>query len=219
MNWTSEQLEQVRLATERKLAARTGIVAVEGAPEPNRESVPTAARANRSNTGKTFEAELIATAGAYHSRRVAMLRKVDPPVRIIWIDDKANPGKKRQHVIFQPNPFLDFVGCWQARGGRTLLIEAKSTATHRLRFNAKDGLKEHQVTNMKTWARAGAATCVLWQWAGKVCLFTPQMLIAAEGRGDKSLVFESGVPVARGTGTCVWDFLAALESALPRDTT
>ncbi len=174
-----------------------------------------AARKNATNTGKAFQAEMETTAGGYQSRRVATFRKVDPPVRVIWIDDKANPGRKRQHVIFQANPFLDYVGCLAS--GRALMIEAKSTATHRLPFNGDSGLKRHQVANVKTWHAAGAVVALVWQWAGKVALFTPGMLVAAEARGDKSLVFEAGLAVPPGVGSVVWDFLPVIDGATPAE--
>lgn len=172
-----------------------------------------ATRTNWSNDGRAFQKEIERTGGGYHSRRIASYRKVDPPVRIVWPYD-ARVGRKVQRVIFQTNPWLDFVGCWSARFGRALLLEAKSTATHRLPFKRSGGLTEEQVSTIKTWRLAGAATAVLWQWSGRVVLFTPEMLVAADGAGAKSLVFEGGIPVPRGEGSIVWDFLPVLERAI-----
>lgn len=171
-------------------------------------------RTNRSNTGKEFEKEVELTCGVYHSRRIACLRKVDPPLRVMWIPDKANPGKKRQHVIFLKSNWLDWAGCWIARNGRMLLIEAKSTSSHRLPFKRHGGLTEEQVATIRTWRLSQAAVCVLWRWNDRVTLWTPEMLGSAEARGDKSLVFESGLPVARGEGNIIWDFLPVLEAAI-----
>lgn len=179
-------------------------------------SSPSPTRTNRSNTGKEFEKEIERTCGGYHSRRIAQIRKVDSPVRVIWIPDNANPGKKRQHVIFLKSNWLDWAGTWTTHDGRAILVEAKSTSTHRLPFNGSNGagLKMEQVASIKTWHLSGAAVCVVWQWAGRVCLFTPQMLAAAEAGGAKSLVFANGLPVQRGDGTIVWDYLATLEGAI-----
>lgn len=171
------------------------------------------ARTNRANDGRSFQKEVEMIAGAYQTRRVAVLRKVDPPVSVIWPFDKAT-GKKIQRVIFKQNPWLDFCGSWEAKGGRMLLVEAKSTSSHRLPFNRHGGLTMEQVATIKTWHLAGAAVCVLWLFNGRVTLWTAPMLVAAEGRGDKSLVFESGLQVAAGPGSLIWDFLPVLEREL-----
>lgn len=175
---------------------------------PDGAAEPSIARSNWRNTGKAFEKEIERTAGAYQSLRQATLRKVDPPVRIFWKDDPAT-GKKRQIVTFLRNPWMDFVGAHTAGGGRMLAVECKSTATHRL--GLREGqLAPDQVAAMRVWACAGAAVCVLWQFAGRVALFTPDMLEAAIVRGDKSLVHEAGKPVPRGEGSVIWDFLPVL---------
>lgn len=174
---------------------------------------PAAARTNARNTGKAFERELEQTAGAYHSLRIAVIKKVDPPLRVLWIPDKANPGKRKQHVVFLSNPWSDFAGTWTAHHGRMLIIEAKSTATHRLPMRPGH-LSDEQRAALNTWHLAGAAVCVLWQWSGRVCLITPDMIIAAEARGDKSMVFEACLPVLKGDGALHWDFLTVLEMKL-----
>lgn len=181
-------------------------------PEGGTPAIPPA-RTNAGFTGKDFEKEIEQTAGVYNSRRIARLQKVDPPVAVIWIPDPANPGKKRQRVIFKRNPWLDFAGVWSARGGRALLVECKSTSNHRL--GLREGqLGPEQVSAIKNWRLAGAASCVVWRFNERCVLFTPEMILQAEARGDKSLVFEAGLPVARGEGTLRWDFLATLEAAI-----
>ena len=182
------------------------LFAVERVDEP-------AERTNRSNTGKLFERELEQTAGGYVNRRIATLRKVDPPVAIIWPRDKIT-GKPTQRVTFKQNPWLDFAGCWIARNGRMLLVEAKSTSSHRLPFKRHGGLTEEQVATIRTWRLSLAAVCVLWRWNDQVTLWTPEMLGEAEARGDKSLLFEAGIPVPRGEGNVIWNFLPVLETAL-----
>ncbi len=180
---------------------------------PDGAAEPTLQRTNARNDGREFQRELEQTAGVYHSMRVAVFKKVDPPVRVIWIDDKANPGKKRQHVIFQQNPWLDYAGSWSARHGRALIFEAKAISKHRLKLG-DGGLTDTQRTAVKSWRLAGAATCLLWKFGGRVRLFTPEMIIAAEARGDRSLLFETGLPVEHGEGQLIWDFLPVLASAL-----
>jgi penicillin-binding protein-related factor A (putative recombinase) len=159
-------------------------------------------RTNRNNDGRGFQKEIEITCGAYQSRRVATIRKVDPPTRVV------GSGSAR-HVIFVANPWLDFAGSWTANNGRAIFFEAKSTATHRLKLG-EGGLTETQQAALATWKHANALTFVLWQWSGRVALFTPEQVAAAVARGDRSLVHESGENVRRGTGSVVWDFLFAI---------
>lgn len=193
--WTSEDLR----------AAQTRMLDGLATAVPSAPLRP--ARTNASNDGRGFQKELEATCGAYQARRTATIRKVDPPTRLV------GTGAKRR-VIFLPNPFLDFAGSWTARHGRAIVLEAKSTATHRLPFKRSGGLTEEQLSSMKVWRNASAATALLWRWNDRVALFLPEDLVGAENRGDKSLVFENGRPVPRGSGTVVWDFLAVLEATL-----
>ncbi len=174
----------------------------------------TVQRTNRSNTGKTFEKEIVTTADAYARANLATLRRVDPPVRVMWLPDKANPGKRTQRVIFQKNPYLDLLGVWTANGGRMILVECKSTATHRLPFRRESGLSDDQFTAIKSWQKAGAAVALLWKWADAVCLWSPQMLHAADVGGAKSLLYADGIHVPRGTCFVVWDFLPVLKATL-----
>lgn len=176
---------------------------------PDGTAEPSILRTNRTNTGKEFEKEMERTFGYYQSNRIATVRKVDPPVRLIYYADKVT-GEKKTRAIFLPNPFLDFVGSWSARHGRALFVECKSSAAHRLPLRPGH-LSDDQVNAMKTWRLAGAAVCILWQWAGRVALITPEMVIGAKGRGEKSIAFEGLPLVPRGEGSCIWDFLPILE--------
>ncbi len=166
-----------------------------------------AARTNSKNDGRGFQLELESTAAGYQTRGLARFEKVDPPARMMG-------GGPSRRVIFMKNPFLDFIGVWSKRGGRMLAFEAKSTANHRLAFNNDNGLTSTQWAAMKSWRMAGAACCLLWKHADAVVLFTPEMLQAAQARGDKSLVFESGIAIGRGEGRIIWDFLPVLEAIL-----
>ncbi len=165
-------------------------------------------RTNAKNDGKSFQREIEITAGAYQNRRKLVLRKVDPPARIF------GRTQAERRVVFLSNPFLDFLGCWEERQGRALFVECKSTATHRLPFKRSGGLTEEQLSTIKTWRLARAAVCVLWRWNGRVTLWTPEMLVAAEAAGAKSLVFADGKPVGAGEGKILWDFLPVLAAAL-----
>lgn len=183
-----------------------------GMPAPPQPE-PRPPRPNARNDGRDFQKQLEATCAEYHRRRVAYLRKVDAPVRVFW-KQEAN-GTRRQVVVFLQNPWLDFVGTWIARRSRTLLIEAKSTSTHRLPFKKEHGsLSIEQFNSIRTWHLCGAAVAVVWRFGDKCCLYTPAMLLAAEASGAKSLVFESGIPVSYGTGNVMWDFLPVMERYL-----
>lgn len=167
---------------------------------------PKQERTNRRNDGRGFQEEIEQTCGAYNANRQAMIRKVDPPARIVG----AHPNRR---VIFLPNPFLDYVGTWTARHSRAIFIEAKSGASQRLRLGS-GGLTDTQQSALLAWRRAGAAAFVLYQWAGKVALFLPEHVIAFQGRGEKGLPFDVGLPVPRGEGTVIWDFLPVYQKAV-----
>ena len=138
-------------------------------------------RTNRKNTGKAFEHELELLFKVLESRRVARIRKVDPPTRIVG-------GGFRRHVIFLPNPFLDYAGTL-CRTGRAVFIEAKSTASHRLPIARHGGVTEEQVEALRGWARAGALVGVLWRFDGETAFASMTEIEVALLAGEKSLVF------------------------------
>ena len=166
----------------------------------------TALRTNWKNDGRAFQEELRLTAGAYAARGIATLEKVDPPTRIF-----GRGGD--QKMLYMTNPFLDFVGIWSARGGRLLMVEAKSTQDPRLQFNGGGNFTEKQWNAMKRWRVAGAACALLWQHAGRVSLFPPEALLIAETAGARSILHGEGWRVPRGEGAIVWDFLPVLAAA------
>ena len=165
------------------------------------------ARTNFRNDGRGFQSEITATADAYEQRGIARLKKADPPVRVFWKGGK-------QQVIFLANPWPDFIGTWTKHGGRMLCVEAKSIESGRLKVDASGGLSSTQWSAMKSWRRAGAACCVLWRRRGEVRLYTPEMIQDALASGDRSLVFDAGLPVPQGQGMIIWDFISVLETAL-----
>jgi len=167
-----------------------------------------AGRTNASNDGRGFQSELERTNLGYEQRGIAVLQKVDPPVRIL------GGGRNVRKVIFMKNPFNDYIGTWTARYGRALFIEAKSTQTERLQFNGSGNFTIDQWTAMKRWRRAGAACALLWQVGGRVRLWLPEALLAAERAEERAISFESGLPVPRGLSNIVWDYLPVLQGAL-----
>ncbi len=178
---------------------------------PGAEQPATPQRTNRKNDGRAFQEDMQRTFEAYAKRGIATVSKVDPPVRVFWLPDKAT-GRKTQRIIFQKNPWLDYSGCWTARHGRALHIEAKAISKHLLRLNHDGGIKESQIAAMYRWRRAGAAVALLWRFEGNIHLFTPEMIQAALATGAKSLKFEDGLETLCDEGYC--DFLYTLEKAL-----
>lgn len=167
----------------------------------------TPTRTNFLNDGRGFQSEIIATSQGYRNAGIATLAKVDPPVRVLG-------GGKFRKVIFMANPFCDFHGAWTAHHGRSLCIEAKAIDEGRLSVGGSGKFTESQWTAMKAWRRAGAACAVLWRRKGEVRLFTAERLLEEERLGSKSVVFDSGLPVGRGMGTIIWDFLPVLEAQI-----
>lgn len=151
-------------------------------------------RTNRGNTGKTFEHELELIFSSLEARRIARIRKVDPPVRIVG-------GGFARRTIFLPNPFLDYAGV-RYESGRAIFLEAKSTATHRLPIGRSGGVTEEQVRSLRAWARAGAFVGVLWRYKASTVFISMKLLDACLDWGDKSLRFEDFRTLSR-----VEDFL------------
>lgn len=170
---------------------------------------PVAGRTNRKNDGRQFQGDLETTCKAYEAAGLAMIRKVDPPVRVIWPFD-VKQGKKVQRVIFMKNPYPDLIGAWTANGGRAMVVELKSTSAHRLPLNRHGGLTEEQVTTLTLWREAGAASCLLWRFGPDCRLFSAKMIQADLNRGQKSLVHTDGLVVPKGAGMVIWDFLPVL---------
>lgn len=107
-------------------------------------------RSNAQNTGKQLEKILEHVHAIYRRTGKADLEKVDPPVKVVG----------RGRVIFQSNPFLDYIGA-QA-DGRLICIEAKSTDGGRLPCGGKNGLTANQIAAMRRWQATGALVGCLW---------------------------------------------------------
>jgi penicillin-binding protein-related factor A (putative recombinase) len=206
------RLDQLRPELREQATLELGISSPKPAIDERKFPAP-AARKNAKNDGREFQKEMEATADAYAEAGIARLKKADPPMRVIWIDDAANPGKKRNHFIYMKNPHLDYVGVWTAKAARSLMIEAKSTSSHRLPFNGASGFKEEQMTNLNAWHAKGAVAALVWKFNDEVRVWTADMLRSAEEAGAKSLLFWDGLKVVR-RATGQWDFLGALSRAL-----
>ena len=106
----------------------------------------------KKNRGKEFEQEILDRAKKYEADRRLILRKVDPPTRII-----------RGKIIMCANPFLDFCGVWAEKNGRAVFLEAKRTDGSKLKLDCAGGLTKKQLQSMRRWKAAGAATGIIWR--------------------------------------------------------
>ena len=109
------------------------------------------------NTGKDLEKRITQIAKIYEANKRALIHKCDPPSRTFNVKGKTFTTLLR-------NPFPDFVGTWTERGGRALLIEAKSTQHPRLPIMCKSGgVTIDQVNHLTHWHHSGAAVGIVWE--------------------------------------------------------
>lgn len=152
--------------------------------------------------GDALEAEIELICSGYLQQGVAKIHKVDPPIKIV------RRGKSAIGIP-QPSPWVDWLGCWTAQGGRTVHFESKNTGQPRLPLLTKDGLKESQWDNLVKWHRAGALTGVIWGHQGRMKFISLATIAHALEQGDRSLKWRHHQLIPRGAGLVTWDFLAA----------
>jgi penicillin-binding protein-related factor A (putative recombinase) len=145
------------------------------------------ARSNASNTGMGFQAEIEKVLAVYARLGIAKAHRATPPCKIVGSGQKVK-------VIFEKNPFLDFIGVIrhpQKGFYLPLQFEAKSTKTGSLPMGKKSGLTENQITSMHAWQSVGVVVGLLWHcesenavaWIGADCI------LGLHGDGAKSLKF------------------------------
>lgn len=156
------------------------------------------------NTGKPFEQQVANIATIYEHGGVLALEKMDPPT---FIDGQGQIGYKR-------NPFVDFIGTWTERGGRSIFLEAKSTDVERLAFGT-GGITQRQIDALFRWAANGAAVGVLWDCRGNVRFISRARLEKAIKLGMKSFSIEETTPVRQGIGFVLYDYAQNLREAYP----
>lgn len=163
------------------------------------------------STGTAYEKSVRLTCEAYEQAGIAYLEKVAPPVHVSR--RPAGPGKKPiVDVRLLENPFLDFVGTWEARGGKLLMLECKYTTDPLLSIGGDHGIKGKQLASAIRWERSGAAVAFLWRCAAggqDTRLVTPNMVRAQLTR-RKSLRWVDAHPVPQGKGFILIDFLSVL---------
>lgn len=162
------------------------------------------ARTNAGNDGKRFEGLVKDVAADYFRKKILRLEKVEPPTRIV--------GPNR--IIFLENPFADFMGTWEERGGRAMFIEAKSTKDERLPIgNGK--LSDDQIDWLIRWHTCGAAVGVIWESAFRVGFLPIGTIEAIRKSGRRHIKFEEADPVPQGMGRCIFDFAQNLRRWYP----
>lgn len=158
--------------------------------------------------GKSFEAEVQMVLTQYEHRGLMRVRKVDPPVRVLGF------GVKRR-VIFLKNPWLDFVGAWDEREGRCVIIECKETREPRLPFGRDEGITQSQLHNLHCWSASDAAAFILWRTGGQTFFATIRQLYKARDDGRKSLTPDYCDTVQPGLGFAIMDFVVQMRAAWP----
>lgn len=134
--------------------------------------------------GKGFEHDIIERAKVYEAKKYLVLRKVDPPSRII-----------RGRVLFLANPFLDFVGSFTERGGRAIFLEAKETHEDKLGIGAKtNGITDKQLHSLRVWHHSGAIAGTLWKCPAGVYLIPIALLDAIAQRTQFKHIKVGDVP-------------------------
>lgn len=161
----------------------------------------TRGRTNLSNDGRAFQDRVLAVAQEYERQGLLMLRPCTPPARIVG----SGPRRK---VIFLPSPWLDFCGAWTERGGRMVVIEAKSCAKPNLPFG-EGGLREKQREAMCDWYNARAIVVLLWERSGEVRIADWHSADTLSGV-MKGLPWEHAVPIPAGQGRITFDFLSVM---------
>jgi len=168
-------------------------------------------RAKRANPGKDFEAALVKQFAVYEVRKIARVKKSDPPSAMRCV----GPGQFRP--ILLENPFLDFTGTWTERGGRMIQIEAKSTAEPRLACPADNGIKAAQIAAMREWQDAGALVAVLWEYRREdfteMKIVTLDIIDRTRAKGRASIAWADAISIpSRLPHECITaDFLSALK--------
>lgn len=160
------------------------------------------------NDGSTFEQILATQHEAYEAQGRARICQVSPPCRVF-----GTPG--RQRVVMLDNPFVDFVGSWLERGGRSIHIEAKVTGKPILGFNNDTGIKVKQLENLQRWEKAGAAVGVLWCHRGEAKLLTLNQILAARAEGRGSVQWDRAYTLYQPSDLVFWDYLTALSAIYP----
>ena len=133
------------------------------------------------NTGKPFEAAIIQQCALYEKAGIAIIRKSDPPTRVVRI-------KGKPQIIYQRNPWLDFVGCY-VHSGRMIQFECKHVDKPRLPIGIKTGhgVSLKQIKSMQIWNQANADIFLVWYDGKDLFVLNAGEVVKMYSEGIKSL--------------------------------
>lgn len=160
--------------------------------------------------GKWLESEIASLSKLYRRDKICDIEKVDPPTRMI------NKGGKAI-TINLANPFLDFIGTWTERGGRTIILEAKESVHPRLPVGVErgDGVSATQMGLLTRWERSGAAVGILWSRGGKIRFVSMAQAAAALSTGRKSVQWREAYKTPPIGGHPSGGFMAVMAAVYP----
>jgi penicillin-binding protein-related factor A (putative recombinase) len=161
---------------------------------------------NARNDGRRFEELFRGVADQYQHHRLLRLEKCDAPTKVLGV----RPNVK---VIFQENPFADWVGSWTERGGRALVLETKSTLEDKLTLGGK--LSDNQIEWLGRWHAAGAVTGVVWEANFLVGFLPLGRIMDVVKSGRRHIKFAEADPVPQGKGWVLFDFIQNLRRWYP----
>lgn len=143
------------------------------------------------NSGKAFEAMISDLFRTMEIRKLAFMRKTDPPVKVM------GAGANRR-VIFLENPFLDYIGTIFSERRTVnwvpIAVECKSTSVHTLPMGLETKLTKKQIDNMRIMGDHGIGCFLFWSYDYRYRLFTRPFILKMYDSGAKSLKFEDGEP-------------------------
>lgn len=144
-----------------------------------------AIKTRKLSRGKQFEKDIVERCKRYESQRTLVLRKCDPPTRIV------GPGR----IIFLPNPFLDFLGSWVERDGKSVFLEAKETNNAKLGLGAStNGVTADQLRNLRIWHQANAIAAVIWRSSEGTFLLPIALIDALANKSQLKHIKAQDVP-------------------------
>lgn len=159
-------------------------------------------RPRNKRQGQWLEKEIGMINDAYRLQNIAKIHKVSPPSIVIY-----NPVLR---VVMLENPYLDYIGTWTSRDGRTISIEAKSTEKPSLTICQDGGITDRQYAALHAWHQSGAAVGVLWGYQERIRFVTIAALTSQIQAGVKHIKWDQVQPIPTGLGFITHDYIRSL---------
>lgn len=160
------------------------------------------------NDGKGLEGRILWAAQTYLFRGQLTLDKVDAPTKVV--------GKRGAlRVIMLESQWVDFAGAWTERGGRMVIIEAKSTASDSVACGKDGGITKRQWEALQYWHAAGAAVGVIIETPGPLYWWWTVPMITESQKQKRMIKAAEGQPVISADGVLV-DFRRNLWRSFPK---